>query len=183
MEPSLESKTTWNTPTATVSPFHVAPNEPKPLALERMYAVGCGMTPYAYIPGFVGASPRKKTLFNAGASNPPSTKVTLAGIVIDSSEATSLKAPSPIEVTVEGIETEVREVAPENVQLAIDVTPAGIVTEESEVAPAKAALWIVVTVDGIETEVKLADPENAYSPMVVTPNGTENELPVFPAGN
>jgi hypothetical protein len=127
-----------------------------------MYAAGCGFIPPCIIPSTVGALPSKKTLLN---------------------DATSLNAPSPIDVTVDGMEMEVRAVAPANVQLSMDVTPSGMLIAVSDVAEANAALRIDATVDGIDTEVRAVAPENAYSPMVVTPNGTENELPVFPAGN
>ena len=61
--------------------------------------------------------------------------MTLAGIVIEVSAA-PLNAPSPIDVTLAGMVTEVSEVVPLNAKRPIDVSvlPAAKVTEASEVA-------------------------------------------------
>ena len=84
----------------------------------------------------------------------------------------------PIEVTLDGIVTEVRAV-PEKAPLPMEVTPVGIVTEVSLLHCWKALCPIEVKEEGLAnvTEAR-AVPEKAYCPKEVTVEGILIDLSV-----
>ena len=98
-------------------------------------------------------------------------EVTLEGIVTEVNPLQPLNAESPIVVTLEGIITVVKPEQPENAESPIVVTLEGIVTEVKLEQLENAPPPISATPSGIVTEVKPVQPENAESLMVVTPSG------------
>ena len=106
---------------------------------------------------------------------------------VNISGATPLNAEYPIEVTLEGIVTEVKPVQPENAEAPIEVTPSGIVTEVKPPGHATSVLPSLLQRSPFTTEkyrlfesttkeVKLEQPENAPPPMEVTLEGIVTEV-------
>ena len=81
-----------------------------------------------------------------------------------------------MEVTLEGMETEAKEVHPEKAYFPMEVTLEGMETEAREEQPEKAPYPMEVTLEGMETEVREEQFWKVDSPMEVTLDGMKTQV-------